>query len=52
MQLQSEKIQTEKEILSVFLVLGLKKPYFWSSHCGAVETNLTRNHAGSIPGLT
>ena len=26
----------------------------WSSRCGAVETNLTRNHdvAGSIPGLT
>ena len=27
---------------------------FWSSQCGAVETNLTSNHevAGSIPGLT
>ena len=26
---------------------------FWSSHCGAAEMNLTRNHevAGSIPGL-
>ena len=26
---------------------------FWSSHCGVVETNLTRNHkvAGLIPGL-
>ena len=25
----------------------------WSSHCGAAEMNLTRNHevAGSIPGL-
>ena len=26
---------------------------YWSSHCGAVEMNLTRNHkiSGSIPGL-
>ena len=26
---------------------------WWSSRCGAVETNLTRNHevVGSIPGL-
>ena len=29
------------------------KCYFWNSHCGAAETNLTRNHegVGSIPGL-
>ena len=29
-------------------------PALGSSHCGVVETNLTRNHevAGSIPGLT
>ena len=33
--------------------MALKK-ITWSSHCGAVETNLTRNHevAGSISGLT
>ena len=30
------------------------KSWLWSSHCGATETNLTRNHevAGSIPGFT
>ena len=30
-----------------------KKQKYWSSRCGAVETNPTRNHgvAGSIPGL-
>ena len=30
-----------------------KSDKYWSSHCGASETNLTRNHevAGSVPGL-
>ena len=30
-----------------------KTAQIWSSHCGAVEMNLTGNHevAGSIPGL-
>ena len=30
-----------------------KNGKIWSSHCGAVETSLTKNHkdAGSIPGL-
>ena len=30
------------------------KELYWSSHRGAVETNLTRNHgvSGSIPGLS
>ena len=33
---------------------ALKKTKDRSSHCGAMETHLTRNHgvAGSIPGLT
>ena len=33
--------------------MAIKMPVFRSSHHGAVETNLTRNHevAGSIPGL-
>ena len=32
---------------------SLKISFEWSSHCGAVETNLTRDHevTGSIPGL-
>ena len=31
----------------------IKNAFSQSSHCGAVEMNLTRNHevAGSIPGL-
>ena len=31
-----------------------KKTITWSSHCGAAETNPTRNHdvSGSIAGLT
>ena len=35
-------------------VIHNKKYTFGSSHCEAVETNLTRNHedAGLIPGLT
>ena len=33
-------------------IIYLKK-FFWSSRCGTVETNPTRNHevVGSIPGL-
>ena len=32
---------------------SLKISFEWSSHCGAVETNLTSNHevTSSIPGL-
>ena len=32
---------------------NIKEVYLGSSHCGAAETNPTRNHedAGSIPGL-
>ena len=34
-------------------IAEIKTLCFRSSHCGVVETNLTRNHevAGSIPGL-
>ena len=33
---------------------GINQANVWSSHCGAMETNPTRNHeaAGSKPGLT
>ena len=32
---------------------GIKNVLLWNSHCGAGETNPTRNHevAGLIPGL-
>ena len=39
--------------INVKKFIELKKKKWKSSHCGAVETNLTENHkvAGSIPGL-
>ena len=43
-----------KDYALVSFLHCLKIMITWSSHRGAVETNLTRNHevAGSIPGLT
>ena len=40
--------------MQVSLQLTLEKYVCWSSCCGAVEMNLTRNHevVGSTPGLT
>ena len=38
----------------MLLATQRKIKLFWSSRCGAGETNLTRNHEveGSIPGLS
>ena len=53
---RKEKLQEQLNSLRMMLFSysfeGLKER-FRSSHCGAVETNLTRNHdvASSIPGL-
>ena len=49
----SPKNTDQNESLISMVKLNFKKNLEWSSHRGAVEMNLTRNHeiAGSIPGL-
>ena len=44
----------EANHISQILSRKLKINQLWSSHCGAAETNPTRNHevVGWIPGLT
>ena len=40
--------------MMVLFNVSFKKQKYWHSRCGAVETNLTRNHevVGLITGLT
>ena len=40
-------------LIVVRVLLKIKKNYLWSSRCGTVEVNPTRNHeiVGLIPGL-
>ena len=47
------RYQENREKEMIIVKFFLKISLFWSSHLGAAETNLTRNHevAGSIPGL-